>query len=57
MSVTQNAEFLFDLRENIIHFFGDYSFLLPEAKHKAKYGRALRIVNSKQMLQISPTAQ
>ena len=39
----------FDLRENVIVFFRDYSFLLSEAKYKAKYNllkNALIISNS-----------
>ena len=32
----QNIEKIFDLRETIIDFFRDYSFLLSEAKYKAK---------------------
>ena len=38
-SVIQNVGNVFDLRENIIDFFRDYSFLLSEAKYKAKYGK------------------
>ena len=34
----------------------DYSFLLSEAKYKAKYRRCLKILSSKQMLQKSPIA-
>ena len=33
----QNVKIIFDSREKIIDFFRDYSFLLSEAKHKAKY--------------------
>ena len=40
VSVIQNVENLFHLRNEIINFFRDYSFLLSEAKYKAKYGRA-----------------
>ena len=32
-----------DLREKIIDFFRDYSFLLSEAKYKAKYGSGIKI--------------
>ena len=35
------------LREKIIDFFRDYSFLLSEAKYKAKYGRSLKISTMK----------
>ena len=37
VSVTQHVENFFELREKNIDFFGDYSFLLSEAKCKAKY--------------------
>ena len=42
---------IFDLREKIIDFFRDYSFLRSEAKYKAKYGRGIKILTPKQMLQ------
>ena len=35
---------LFDLRVKIIDCFRDYSFLLSEARYKAKYGRGLKIL-------------
>ena len=50
ISVIEVEDF-FDLRENIIDFFRDYSLLLSDAKYKAKYGRGLKILTSKQMLQ------
>ena len=37
VSVTQNVQNFFELREKNIDFFGDYSFLLSKAKCKAKY--------------------
>ena len=37
-------------------FFRDYSFLLSEAKYKAKYARGLKITTTKQMLQRLPIA-
>ena len=40
----------FDLREKIIDFLRDYSLILSEAKCKVKYGRALKILTSTQML-------
>ena len=40
----------FDLREEIIDFLRDYSLILSEAKCKVKYGRALKILISTQML-------
>ena len=35
-------------------FFRDYSFLLSEAKYKAKYGEGLKILTPKQMIQTLP---
>ena len=35
-------------------FFRDYSFLLPEAKYKTKYGEGLKALTVKQMLQRLP---
>ena len=37
VSVTQNVQNFFELREKNIDVFGDYSFLLSKAKCKAKY--------------------
>ena len=39
--------FFYDLRQKLIAFFRDYSFLLPEAKYKAKYEKGLKILTSK----------
>ena len=50
ISVIQNVENFFDLREKINNCFRDYSLLLSEAKYKAKYGRDLKIITPKQML-------
>ena len=47
----ENVENVFDLREKIIHFFRDYSFLLSEAKYKTKYGRGCKILSLKRMVQ------
>ena len=49
--IIKNITNFFDLWEKIIDFFRDYSFLLSEAKYKAKYGEGLKILTSKQMLQ------
>ena len=51
MSLIQNVENVFDLREKTVDFFRDYSFLLSDAKFKAKYGRGFKILTTKQMLQ------
>ena len=51
ISVIQNGEIFFDLRKKIIDFFRYYYFLLSEAKYKVKYGKGLKILTRKQMLQ------
>ena len=52
----KNITNFFDLREKIIDFFRDHSFLLAEAKYKAKYGEGLKILTTKQMLRRLPIA-
>ena len=52
--IIKNINNVFDLQERIIAFFRDYSFLLSEAKYKAKYGEELKILTFKQMLQRLP---
>ena len=39
----------FHIREKAINFFKDYSLLLYEGKYKAKCGRGLKVLTSKQM--------
>ena len=56
VSVIQKVEIFFVLREKINNCFRDYSLLLSEAKYKAKYGRDLKIITPKQMLQRLPIA-
>ena len=46
----KNTGNFFHLREKIIDFFRDYSFLLSESEYKAKHGEGLKILTSKQML-------
>ena len=41
----------FWIKRQKYYFFRDYSLLLSEAKYKAKYGRGLRILSPKQLLQ------
>ena len=43
-------------KKKIFDFFRDYSFLLSDAKYKAKYGEGLKILTPKQLLQRLPTA-
>ena len=52
----KNITTFFDLREKIIDFCRDYSFLLSEAKYKVKYGDGLKILTPKQILQRLPIA-
>ena len=47
---------MFWLIERSIDFFRDYSYFLPEAKYKGKYGRGLKILTPTQMLQRLPIA-
>ena len=54
INVIQNVQN--DLRETIIYFSRDYSFLMSEAKYEAKYGKGLKILTSKQTLQRLPIA-
>ena len=56
ISAIQNVQHFFDLRQKIIDFFRDYSHLISEAEYKAKYARGLKILTSKQMLQVLPIA-
>ena len=46
----------FDLREKTVDFFRDYFLLISEAQYKAKYGRDLTVLTTKQMLQRLPIA-
>ena len=55
-NTVKNTTTLFDLREEIIDFFRDYSFLLSDVKCKTKYGEGLKILTSKQILQRLPIA-
>ena len=52
----KNITTFFDLREKIIVFFRDYSFLLSEPKYKTKYGEGLKTLTPKQMHHRLPTA-
>ena len=40
----------------MVNFLRDFSFLLSEAKYKAKYGEGFKILTPKQMLQRLPIA-
>ena len=43
-------------REVVIKLFHDYFAIVSDAKHKAKYGKALKILTPKQILQRLPKA-
>ena len=45
ISLIQNAQNFFDLREKIVSLFRDYSILISEAKYKVKYGEGLKNIN------------
>ena len=40
-----------NLREAVIKLFNDYPFIASETKHKVKYGKELKILTPKQVLQ------
>ena len=46
----------YKLREAVIKLFNYYYSIVSEAKHKAKYGKELKILNPKQILQRLPIA-
>ena len=43
-------------RKFVIKFFGDYSLIVSEAKHKATKGKGLKILTPKQIFQSLPIA-
>ena len=47
---------LYELREKVIKLFDDYSRIVSEATCKTKYGKELKILTPKQMLQRLLTA-
>ena len=47
---------LYESREKIISLFADYSMIVFETKHTSIYGKGLKILTSKQMLQRLPIA-
>ena len=47
---------IYKSREVVIKLFNNYSSIVSEAKHKAKYGKGLKILTPKQMLQRLPIA-
>ena len=56
ISVINNIKTLYESREKVIKLFDDYSRLVSEAKHKAKYWKVIKISTPKQILQRLPIA-
>ena len=52
----RNIKLVYESREAVIKLFNDYSSIVSEATHKAKYGKGLKILTPKQMLQRLPIA-
>ena len=46
-----NTKLLYESQKAVINLFNDYSSIVSEVKHKAKYGEGLKILTTKQMLQ------
>ena len=44
------------MREKVIKLFDDYSKIIPDTIHRSKYGKGLKILTPKQMLQRLPIA-
>ena len=55
-SALENIKLLYKSREAVIKLFNDYSLIVSEAKHNAKYGKGFKILTPKQMLQRLPVA-
>ena len=47
---------LYQSREKVINFFADYSTIVSEARHTLIYGKGLKVLTSKQVIQVLPTA-
>ena len=59
MSVMEDVQNFLNLREkaiNLLKFFKDYPILLFEAKYKAKHGKGVKILTTKQIFQRLPIA-
>ena len=55
-SASEKTKWLYKSQAAVIKLFNDYSSIISEAKHKAKYGKVLKILTSKQMFQRLPIA-
>ena len=56
MSVMNNVGNFYTAQEKVIELFREYSFLLSEAWCREKFGKGLKILTPKQILQRLPTA-
>ena len=45
---------LYELRENVIKLFNDYSKIASKAKYRSFYGEEIKILTFKEMLQSLP---
>ena len=52
----QNIKLLCESRQAVIKLFNKYSAITSEAKYKTEYGKGLKILTPKQMLQRLPIA-
>ena len=52
----ENIKLLYQSKKAVVELFDEYSLIVSQAKHKAKYGEGLKILTPKQMLQRSPIA-
>ena len=43
-------------KEEVVKLFDDFTVIVSKAKYEAKYGKGLKILTPKQMLQKSPIA-
>ena len=48
--ILRKIKLLYEWQEAVIKLFNDYSSIVAEAKHKAKYGKGFRMLTSKQMV-------
>ena len=55
-STIKDIKTLYKSRGKFIELFDDYSGIVSESKHKAKYGEGLEILSPKQMPQRLPKA-
>ena len=56
LNIMKNIKDLYESREKVIKLYNDYGKIKCESKFRSKHGTGLKIVTSKQMLQILPIA-